>query len=330
MTSIKVTNIPVQPLFLGFPGENDSRPVYVDVSPWLEEFPDATVSIVYTRSDGLTYAVVVNQIGPVVTWKPIEADLVEGKCKLQIQIKQGDAVKKDSVVDCYVGKSLDDPSDPPQDPRPTYVEEVIDAADRAEAAVTHYPQIRNDYWWVWDAESGKWVNTGVKATGESGGTAADAVLYTPQTLTPAQQAQARTNVGAGTYSKPSGGIPASDLAAGVIPSVPQMATAADMSDWTSGKTVDAATLKTDFNLALLDLDDLHTNKADKTEIPSLSGYATETWVEGKGYQTASDVQTAIAGVRQLPTGGTTGDFLRKDSNGNAAWETVQTWQGGSY
>lgn len=41
-------------------------------------------------------------------------------------------------------------------------------------------------------------------------------------------------------------------------------------------------------------------KADKTEIP-----------EG------------------LPSGGTTGDFLRKDSNG-AAWETVQTWQGGSY
>lgn len=34
-------------------------------------------------------------------------------------------------------------------------------------------------------------------------------------------------------------------------------------------------------------------KADKTEIPSLSGYATETWVTGKGYQTATQVQTAI-------------------------------------
>jgi lysophospholipase L1-like esterase len=195
MTSIKVTNIPVQPLFLGFPGENDSRPVYVDVSPWLEEFPDATVSIVYTRSDGLTYAVVVNQIGPVVTWKPIEADLVEGKCRLQIQIKQGDAVKKDRIIACVVGESLDDPSDPPQEPRPTYVDEVLDAADRAENAVEHYPQIRNGYWWVWDVASGEWVNTGVKATGE-GGTAADAVLYTPQTLTPAQQAQARENIGA--------------------------------------------------------------------------------------------------------------------------------------
>lgn len=168
MTSIKVTNIPVQPLFLGFPGENDSRPVYVDVSPWLEEFPDATVSIVYTRSDGLTYAVVVNQIGPVVTWKPMEADLVTGECSLQIQIKQWDAVKKDRIVACIVGKSLDDPSDPPQEPRPTHVEEAIDAADRAEVAVTHYPKIVNGVWFVWDAETGEFVSTGISAQGEDG------------------------------------------------------------------------------------------------------------------------------------------------------------------
>jgi hypothetical protein len=43
------------------------------------------------------------------------------------------------------------------------------------------------------------------------------VKYTQQTLTDAQKAQARTNIGAGTYTKPSTGIPASDLASGVIP-----------------------------------------------------------------------------------------------------------------
>jgi hypothetical protein len=36
-------------------------------------------------------------------------------------------------------------------------------------------------------------------------------------LTVAQKTQARTNIGAGTYSKPSTGIPASDLESGVIP-----------------------------------------------------------------------------------------------------------------
>lgn len=42
-----------------------------------------------------------------------------------------------------------------------------------------------------------------------GGGSADAVLYTPQTLTDAQQTQARANISA--YTKPSGGIPSTDL-----------------------------------------------------------------------------------------------------------------------
>jgi len=55
---------------------------------------------------------------------------------------------------------------------------------------------------------------------QGGGSDPEAVKYTPQTLTDAQKAQARTNIGAGTYSKPSTGIPASDLADGVIPTIP--------------------------------------------------------------------------------------------------------------
>ena len=55
---------------------------------------------------------------------------------------------------------------------------------------------------------------------QGGGSDPEAVKFTPQTLTDAQKEQARTNIGAGTYSKPSDGIPASDLASGVIPSVP--------------------------------------------------------------------------------------------------------------
>lgn len=48
-----------------------------------------------------------------------------------------------------------------------------------------------------------------------GGGSEDAVLYTPQTLTTEQKSQARSNIGAGTYDKPSGGIPGTDLDAGV-------------------------------------------------------------------------------------------------------------------
>ena len=45
----------------------------------------------------------------------------------------------------------------------------------------------------------------------------DAVKYVEQELTSEQKAQARSNIGAGTYSKPAGGIPASDMASGAIP-----------------------------------------------------------------------------------------------------------------
>ena len=45
-----------------------------------------------------------------------------------------------------------------------------------------------------------------------GGGAGNAVLYVSQSLTSSQKTQARTNIGAGTYSKPSGGIPTGDMA----------------------------------------------------------------------------------------------------------------------
>lgn len=63
----------------------------------------------------------------------------------------------------------------------------------------------------------------------AGGGAADAVTYTPQTLTEEQKSQARTNIGAekaGTgYTKPADGIPKSDLAADVQESLAKADTA---------------------------------------------------------------------------------------------------------
>ena len=68
----------------------------------------------------------------------------------------------------------------------------------------------------------------MEAGGGGGGTA-DAVTYTPQTLTEEQKSQARTNIGAekaGTgYSKPASGIPKSDLAQSVQTSLDKADTA---------------------------------------------------------------------------------------------------------
>lgn len=53
----------------------------------------------------------------------------------------------------------------------------------------------------------------------------DVVQYVAQTLTTAQKTQARTNIGAGTYTKSSSGIPKSDLASGVQTSLGKADTA---------------------------------------------------------------------------------------------------------
>ena len=85
----------------------------------------------------------------------------------------------------------------------------------------------------------------------------------------------------GTYSKPASGIPKSDLVSAVQTSL---------------------------------------GKADTALQSVPSGYATETWVTNKGYQTAAQVQTAISGVRQLPavSADDNGKFLRVVSGAWAA------------
>lgn len=63
------------------------------------------------------------------------------------------------------------------------------------------------------------VGEGGGGGGGGQGNDPNAVHFTQQSLTEAQKEQARTNIGAGTYSKPQTGIPASDMAVGVIPDV---------------------------------------------------------------------------------------------------------------
>jgi len=124
----------------------------------------------------------------------------------------------------------------------------------------------------------------------------------------------------GTYSKPSGGIPASDLASGVIPVVPQMATAANMSDWTSGKTVDAAALKTGFQFALQQLD----GKASQDQVDAIGLHVDDLGIDvqalqNAGYQTATQVQTAIAAIPDELPAVTASDNGKSLVVENGAW-----------
>lgn len=47
-------------------------------------------------------------------------------------------------------------------------ERTEEAADKAEAAVSHYPRIIDNYWYVWDTENEEFVNTNIRAEAQDG------------------------------------------------------------------------------------------------------------------------------------------------------------------
>ena len=143
-------------------------------------------------------------------------------------------------------------------------EEAEKAAGEAKTAVTHYPKIVDGYWYVWNAETETWVNTGIRAEGRDG--------YSPEvtiteiegghrvTITDEDHPQGQTfdvmdgqggstgdydeltnrpringhtltgnqsaaDLGLGTYSKPASGIPKTDLASDVQASLGKADTA---------------------------------------------------------------------------------------------------------
>lgn len=121
-----------------------------------------------------------------------------------------------------------------------------------------------------------------------------------------------------------------------IPTVPQMATQTDMSDWTSGKTVDASAVKAVFSDASTvilansgDIDDLKESKADKAEIPTeVLRYVAQTLTEAEKAQARQNIGAAsiadlgtvftlkggVATVNDLPqTGNRIGDVWYVES-----------------
>lgn len=208
-------------------------------------------------------------------------------------------------------------------------------------------------------------------SGKSGGGSDNAVLYTQQTLTAAQQAQARENIGAvsldeiGTVFTLKGGVatvedlPESGNSVGDVYYVESVSAgyiwltsasqpngyweelgetfdvpvdselSATSENPVQNKVINAALAakgtyskpsggipKTDLASAV----QTSLGKADTALQSVPAGYATETWVTNKGYQTAAQVQTAISSVRQLPavSAGDNGKFLRVVSGAWAA------------
>ena len=166
-------------------------------------------------------------------------------------------------------------------------------------------------------EAGAQKNTVDSVNGKTGPVTLDAadVGALPDT-TPIPAAVTEQNVAGwgftkntGNYSKPSGGIPASDLASDVRTSLGKADSALQ-----EHQSLDAYR-----TASAQDAIDAAQNTAIAAKANTADVY-TKTEIDNKGYQTAAQVQTAISGVRQLPavTASDNGKFLRVVSGAWAA------------
>lgn len=174
---ININNPPLHAVEISRQGENEFREIVIDVSSWLAEWPDGKISVIYSRPDGELYPVIVNASESPIIWRPTATDTaVSGVGAIEVRIQIGDVLGKSCTIEANVLGSLGAPGGTPAAPAPDWTRTVTEDADRAEAAAekaeaasTHMPQISaNKTWLVWDADAGEYVDTGVSAAGEKG------------------------------------------------------------------------------------------------------------------------------------------------------------------
>ena len=231
-------------ILLGKQTETGVKEIRIDVSAWLEKWPELTISIWAKRPlEAAAYPVDCSMDGKCIVWRVNDADTaIPGAGAAEIMgIADGKKVLSRSV-NTHVSKTIIDATTEPPEAYKPYVDKVV-------ASNRHQPIIgENGNWMLWDFETESYVDSGVQARGpqgepgpqgpqgergdkgEKGDTGAtgpigpqgeqgpqgekgepgpagpqgepgkdapqDAVLYTPQTLTTEQQAQARENIGA--------------------------------------------------------------------------------------------------------------------------------------
>lgn len=111
---------PPKVVWLGREGENEFRTIEVEVSEWLREYPNGTISVVYHRPDDSIYVPTVTTSGNITRWLITSTDTsFTGRGEAEFRIIDGDiigkSVKMPTMVSDGINATTDDPESAPAD-----------------------------------------------------------------------------------------------------------------------------------------------------------------------------------------------------------------------
>lgn len=123
-------------IMLGRTGEKNARQVVFDISEWISLYGEGIAQLIHQRQgDSAPYPCAVAQNGAEVSWTITTADTATaGRGKAELQYFVGDALVKSVTWTTYTDAALSDVGDTPPEPQQRWVDQVLDAANRAEDA----------------------------------------------------------------------------------------------------------------------------------------------------------------------------------------------------
>ena len=299
-------------LNLGFVGENLHTRQIFDCKKMFDQYPNASVSMTVTPPEGEPYPGTIERDGDMVIWDVRDSDLVaEGDGEIQLVFTQEPHIARSYNARTHICRSQVPTGSIPSglDDYITRADQLLDEVkDTFPAGGTTGQVLAKKSDTDYDTE---WVDQG-------GGTEDyDELENRPQiggvTLTGNKTlhelgAASEGDVDA-KYTKPAGGIPASDIADGVIPD-PE-----DLIDDEAGEGDTDKVWSADKSHALL------TEINSKQDSPSTAGTAGQVLTsDGNGGASWENP----TGGHEIPSGGTTGQLLGKASNTSydVEWKTV--------
>ena len=162
---------PGMTISLGREGENLARKIIFNVSSWQAEYGDGKVSLVANKDGTEPYPCDITVDGSIVTWMITSSDTTQsgfGRCELHYIV--GEVLVKSDMWRTYTADALGTPAPEPPEPQQAWVDKVLAAGQAAVDAAVNPPKIGdNGNWYVWDFEVGKYVDTGVAASGGGSG-----------------------------------------------------------------------------------------------------------------------------------------------------------------